>query len=89
MKGQLRGVALILIGIQLTLLERADLRMIPVIGRAVRDVRSIVIVLPALAVSALGLFLCFRDGPKQRSPACTAPPPHRLTAGPLARRAAA
>jgi len=67
-KRQLQGVALILIGIQLTMLEWVDLRMIPVLGRVVRDVGSIVIVLPAFAISAVGLFLCFQggDGPKWR-----------------------
>ncbi len=66
MKRQFQGVALILIGIQLTMLEWVDLRMIPVAGRVVRDVGNIVIVLPAFAISAVGLFLCFRggDGPK-------------------------
>ncbi len=62
MKRQLQGIALILIGIQLTMLEWVDLRMLPVAGRVVRDVGNIVIVLPALAVSAAGLFLCFRGG---------------------------
>ncbi len=66
MKRQLQGVALILIGIQLTMLDWVDLRMIPLVGHAVRDVGNIVIMLPAFAISAVGLFLCFRggDGPK-------------------------
>jgi len=62
MKRQLQGIALILIGIQLTMLEWVDLRMIPVVGHGVRDVGNIVIMLPAFVVSAVGLFLCFKGG---------------------------
>jgi len=44
------------------MLEWVDLRMIPLVRDVVGDVGNIVIILPAFAVSAIGLFLCFKGG---------------------------
>lgn len=56
MKRQLQGIALILLGIQLTLVWLAN----PYILSG--DVSPLVNLIPALAVSAAGLLLCFRPG---------------------------
>ena len=52
MKRQLRGIALILVGIQLTLVWHMDPYILS------RDVSPLVNLLPAAAVSAAGLLLC-------------------------------
>ncbi len=54
MKRQLQGIALILVGIQLTLVWQADPYILS------KDVSSLVNLLPAAAVSAAGLILCLR-----------------------------
>ena len=54
MKKQLQGIALILMGIQMTLVWLAYPYVIS------NDVGPLLNVLPAFAVSAAGLFLCVR-----------------------------
>lgn len=57
MKRQLQGIALILIGLQLTIVSLID-PWIPVIG----DPGRVAIPVLAAAASAAGLILCFRSG---------------------------
>ncbi len=58
MKQQLRGIALILIGIQLAVYAVID-PWILILGG---DVGRVLIPLASVAVSAAGLVLCFRSG---------------------------
>lgn len=54
MRQQMKGLALILVGIQLTLVWMVDPFVLS------NDVSPLLNAVPALAVSAAGLFLCFR-----------------------------
>lgn len=56
MKNQLRGIALILIGIQLAIFTIID-PWLPVLGG---DVGRVLIPVMSVAASAAGLLLCFR-----------------------------
>ena len=56
MKNQLRGIALILIGIQLAIFTIID-PWLPVLGG---DVGRVLIPVMSVAASATGLLLCFR-----------------------------